>query len=50
MSPLSLHGLSQSVAFSGEDHDVAVVDEPVNQSSGEPIVSKYRVPLRELQI
>ena len=44
-SPLPSHGLGQSVAFAGEDHNMAVVDQPVHQRGGEPVVPKDSVPL-----
>ena len=43
--PLPLHGLGKPVALAGEDDDVAVVDQPVHQRRGEPVVPKDGVPL-----
>lgn len=48
--PLPIHGLCESVALTGEDDDVGMVDEPVNESSSEPVIPKDRVPLAEFQI
>ena len=44
------HGLGQAVALAGEDHDMGVVDEPVNESGSEAVVPEYSIPLAELQI
>ena len=43
--PLPLHGLGQPVALAREDHDMAVVDQPVHKRGGEPVVPKDGVPL-----
>lgn len=48
--PLSVHGLSETVALAGEDNDMGVMDEPVNESCGEPVVSEHGVPLGKLQV
>ena len=48
--PLAVHGLREAVALPGEDHDMGVVDEAVNQGRREPVVAKDGVPLAELQI
>lgn len=42
--------LCQPVAFAGENADVRVVDQTVNEGCGKAVVSKDGVPLRELQI
>lgn len=47
---LAEHGLGQAVALPGKDHDVGVVDEPVDERGGKPVVPKYGVPLAELQV
>lgn len=47
---LAVHGLDETVAFTGEDHDMGVVDQAVNESGGETVISKHSVPLAELQI
>lgn len=47
---LAVHGLGETVAFTGEDHDMGVVDQAVNESGGETVISKHSVPLAELQI
>ena len=49
-APLPVHGLCKPVTFAGEDHNMAVVDQSVNQSCRQPVVSKDGVPLRKLQI
>ena len=47
---LSVHGLGEAVAFAGEDDDMGVVDEPVDEGGGETIIAKDGVPLAELQV
>ena len=49
-APLPVHGLCKPVTFAGEDHNMAVVDQSVNQSCRQPVVSKDGVPLRKLQV
>lgn len=44
-SALALHGLGKPVAFAGEDHNVRMVDQPVNQRSRQTVVAKDGVPL-----
>ena len=44
------HGLGEAVALAGEDHDVGVVDEPVDEGGSEPVIPKDGIPLAELQI
>ena len=44
-SALALHGLGKPVAFAGEDHNVRMVDQPVNQRSRQTVVAKNGVPL-----
>lgn len=48
--PLPVHGLGEAVALAGEDHDMRMVNEAVNECSGEAVVTKDGVPLRELQV
>lgn len=48
--PLAVHGLGETVALAGEDDDMRVVDEPVNEGGGEPVVTEDGVPLTELQV
>lgn len=48
--PLAVHGLGEAVALAGEDDDVGVVDEPVNEGRCEAVVTKDGVPLGELQV
>lgn len=48
--PLSVHGLGEPVAFTRENHDMGMVDQPVNEGGCEPVVAKDSVPLRELQV
>ena len=45
-----MHGLCKPVTFAGEDHNMAVVDQSVNQSCRQPVVSNDGVPLRKLQV
>jgi len=47
---LALHGLGKPVALAGKDHNMRMVDQPVNQRCRQAIVAKDSVPLRELQI
>ena len=47
---LSPHGLGETVALAGEDHDMGVVDEPVNEGSGKAVIAKDSIPLGKLQI
>ena len=47
---LAVHGLRETIALSGEDHNMGVVDQSVNERGGKPVVAKDGVPLRELQI
>ena len=48
--PLPVHGLGEAVALPGEDDDMGVVDEPVNQGGGKTVVAENGVPLGELQV
>ena len=48
--PLAVHGLCEAIALPGEDDDVGVVDEPVNEGRCETIVTEDGVPLTELQV
>ena len=48
--PLAVHGLGEAVALPGEDDDVGVVDEPVNEGRCEAVVAEDSVPLAELQV
>ena len=48
--PLPVHGLGEPVAFPREDHDMGMVDQPVNEGGGEAVIPKDRVPLAEFQI
>ena len=49
-SPLAVHGLSKAVALTGEDHNVRVVDQPVDEGRSQAVVAENGVPLAELQI
>ena len=49
-SALPANGLGQPVALTGEDHNVGVVDQPVNQRSCQAVVPKDGVPLGELKV
>lgn len=47
LSPVvSLHGLCKPVAFPGKDNDMGIVDQSINQSGGDEVVSEHHVPLR----
>ena len=48
--PLAVHGLCEAITLPGEDDDVGVVDEPVNEGRCETIVTEDGVPLTELQV
>lgn len=48
--PLAVHGLGEAVALPGENDDVGVVDEPVNEGGSESVVAEDGVPLTELQV
>lgn len=48
--PLAVHGLCEAVALPGEDNDMGVVDEPVNEGGSEAVVTEDGVPLAELQV
>lgn len=48
--PLAVHGLGEAVALTGEDDDVGVVDEPVNESGSQAIIAENGVPLGKLQV
>ena len=48
--PLPTHGLCEAVALAGEDHNMRMVDQSVNESGGETVIAKNGVPLGELQI
>ena len=47
---LPVHGLGETVALPGEDHDMGVVDQAVNEGRGKAVVPKDGIPLAELQI
>lgn len=47
---LAVHGLGETVALTGEDHDMGVVDQAVNEGGGEAVVPKDSIPLAELQV
>lgn len=49
-SPLPIHGLGETVALTGEDNDVGVVDEPINEGGCEAVVAEDGIPLTELQV
>lgn len=48
--PLAVHGLGEAVTLAGEDDDMGVMDEPVNEGGGEAVVAKDGVPLTKLQV
>ena len=39
-SPLAAHELGEPVTYTGEDHDMGVVDQAVNEGGGEAVVTK----------
>ena len=47
---LTVHGLGEAAALAGEDNDMGVVDEPVNEGGSELVVTEDGVPLAELQV
>ena len=47
---LAVHGLGETVALPGEDHDMGVVDQTVNEGGDEAVVAKDGIPLAKLQI
>lgn len=49
-SPLPVHGLGEPVAFTREDHDMGMVDQPVNEGSSKAVITKDCVPLGKLQV
>lgn len=49
-SPLAVHGLGETVTLPGEDHDMGMVDQAVNESRSEAVVPKDGIPLAELQV
>lgn len=50
LPPLPVNGLGESVTLTGEDDDVRVMDEPVNECCRETVVPEDGVPLAELEI
>lgn len=48
--PLTVHGLGEAIALTGEDDNMGVMDKPVNEGGSEPVVAKNGVPLAELQV
>lgn len=48
--PLAVHGLGEAVTFSGENDDMGVVDQAVNQGGSQPVIAKDGIPLAELKI
>ena len=48
--PLAVHGLGEAVALAGEDHNVGVVDQPVDEGRSQAVVAENGIPLAELQI
>lgn len=47
---LVVHGLGEAITLPGEDHDMGVVDQAVNEGCGKAVVTKDGIPLAELQI
>ena len=50
ISSLAVHGLGEAVTLPGEDHDMGVMDQAVNEGCGETVVTKDGIPLAELQV
>ena len=48
--PLAVHGLGEAIALAGEDHNVGVVDQPVDEGRGQAVVAENGVPLAEFQV
>ena len=48
--PLAVQGLGKPVALPRENHNMAVVNKPVNKCRSQAVVAKDGVPLRELQV
>lgn len=42
---LALHGLSEPVALTGENHNMRMVDQPVNERCRQAVVAKDGIPL-----
>ena len=47
---LTLHGLGEAVTFSGKDHDVGVMNKPVNKRRRQAIITENRVPAAKFEI
>ena len=47
---LAEDGLAEAVALAGEDDDVGVVNQAVNEGGGQAVVAEDGVPLGELQV
>ena len=47
---LAVHGLGEAVTLPGEDHDMGVVDQAVNEGRSQAVVPKDGIPLAELQV
>lgn len=47
---LAVHGLGEAVTLPGEDHDMGVVDQAVNEGRSKSVVPKDGIPLAELQV
>ena len=47
---LAVHGLGETVALTGEDHDMGVVDQAVNEGCSKAVIPKDGIPLAELQV
>lgn len=48
--PLAVHGLGETVTFPGENDDMGVVDQAVNQGGSQTVIAKDSIPLAELKI
>ena len=47
---LAVHGLGETVTFPGENDDMGVMDQAVNQGSSQTVIAKDSIPLAELKI
>lgn len=47
---LAVHRLGETVTLPGEDYDMGVVDQAVNEGCGKSVIPKDGIPLAELQV
>lgn len=48
--PLAVHGLGKAEALAGENDDMGVVDQAVNQGGSQAVIAKDSIPLAKLKI